>query len=647
MDQTYKNRKVHIIMAVKKKITPLFSWDPKKTQSELAEALKTLSKRYPILSTKKADTKIVFVQEGNPAECSVKKEKNVITVSYCKVNMALRMTGTILSGIIPEKADYCPFEMFGVMIDCSRNAVMTVDYLKSYLDRLAILGYNMAMLYTEETYQIKEEPLFGAMRGAYTPAEIREIDDYAASLGIEIIPCIQTLAHLEQMFRWNRFDEINDIYGILLVDEPKTYELVEKMIVTWKNNVRSRRIHLGMDEAHGVGDGKFKKRFGEESRFNIINRHLKKVVDLCNKHGLKPMMWSDMYFRIGSKDSNYYDVNTVIPQEVADDIPKEVELVYWDYYHEDKNFYSDWIARHRALGGEPLMGSGVWTWSKFWYDHFYTTETVIPCIEACREAKVKDVFFTMWGDDGAYCDFDSAFAGLAFASELAFTGAAKDKIIDKKFNALFDGASYSDNLILADGVRGYSHLLPGILYDDPLMLIYEGGLMAKKDKSYAYTAKYDWKSIMKDLAAAKKKIAKAKDQGCAGSIAYEKAFIDMMDAKVRYADELLKAYRKKNNIKAVGEVIPILKEFKSKLKKFSAEFRAMWFRHNKPFGIESVQIRMAGLLARTDEALIRLQEFADGKAANIPELEDLFKIREDIRLPWGHYGKVAYGTVIH
>lgn len=634
-------------MAVKKKITPLFCWDPRKTQTELAEALKVLGKRYPVLSTKKAETKLVFVQGGAPSECSVKKEKNVITITYSKINMALRMTGAILSGIIPEKADYCPFEMFGVMIDCSRNAVMTVEYLKSCLDRLAILGYNMAMLYTEETYQIKEEPLFGAMRGAYTPAEIREIDDYAASLGIEIIPCIQTLAHLEQMFRWDHFNEINDIYGILLVDEPKTYELVEKMLVTWKNNVRSRRIHLGMDEAHGVGDGKFKKRFGEESRFNIINRHLGKVVELCNKHGLKPMMWSDMYFRIGSKTDNYYDTETVIPQEVADGIPKEVELVYWDYYHEEKDFYTDWIARHRALGSEPLMGSGIWTWNKFWYDHFYTTETVIPCIAACREAKVKDVFFTMWGDDGAYCDFDSAFAGLAFASDLAFTGEAKNKILNKKFAALFDGASYSDNLILADGIRGYSHLLPGILYDDPLMLIYEGGLMAETEKRLAYQEKFDWKKILKDLASAKKKIAKAREQGCGGSISYEKTFINMIEAKARYADSLLKAYRKKNSAKAVGEVIPLLKDYRSKLKKFSAEFRAMWFRHNKPFGIESAQIRMAGQLARVDEALIRLQEFADCKAASIPELEDLFKIRKDVNLVWGHYGKVAYGTVIH
>jgi hexosaminidase len=44
-------------------------------------------------------------------------------------------------------------------------------------------------LYTEDTYQIPDEPFFGYLRGAYTEAELREIDDYAYALGIEVVPC--------------------------------------------------------------------------------------------------------------------------------------------------------------------------------------------------------------------------------------------------------------------------------------------------------------------------------------------------------------------------------------------------------------------------------------------------------------------------
>lgn len=626
------------------KVPKTFVWTSKTTDKVLGSALQTLSVKYPALSTKKGEGKLVFVKGGKASECSIKLAKDTITITYNKVNMALRMVGALLSGVIPEKPDYCPFEMFGVMIDCSRNAVMTVDYMKSYLDRLAILGYNMAMLYTEETYQIKDEPFFGLMRGAYSPAEIREIDGYAAKLGIELIPCIQTLAHLEQMFRWPHFDEINDIYGILLVDEPKTYELIEKMLVTWKSCVRSRRIHLGMDEAHGVGDGKFKQLHGTESRFDIINRHLKKVVELCKKHGLEPMMWSDMFFRCGSKNSDYYDKNCVIPKKVIKDIPKEIELVYWDYYHENKDFYTDWIARHRAIAGEPLMGSGIWTWNKFWYDHIYTTRTVVPCIEACRESKVKDVFFTMWGDDGGFCDYDSTFAGLAFAGELAFTGKVDDAVIEKKFHHLFKGASYADVLELAK--IGYSHL-PPLLWDDPLMQLYIGGFIAEKKDRQSYDVSYNFQTVVNDLAAAAEHLAKAKKCGECGSIPYAKSFVDALLAKVTFVDAYLKAYRKKNNRKAVAELIPQAEKYSILLKKFIGEFRAMWFRHNKPFGLESVQIRLAGQSARAEELVKRLKDFADGKAMNIPETEDLFKVQKEISIGWWPgWARISHGTTI-
>ena len=210
-----------------------FYWNAEKTPAVINSALKTLSGRYPQLKGCCGDMELVFEQNSDASVCSVKKNGNQYVISSGKANMALRMVGTLMAGLLPEKEDYCPFNMFGVMIDCSRNSVMTVSYMKSYLERLAILGYNMVMIYTEETYKIADEPFFGLMRGAYSEQEIKELDDYAASLGIELIPCIQTLAHLEQMFRWAKFNEINDCNGILLVDEPKTYELIEKMIASW------------------------------------------------------------------------------------------------------------------------------------------------------------------------------------------------------------------------------------------------------------------------------------------------------------------------------------------------------------------------------------------------------------------------------
>ena len=59
----------------------------------------------------------------------------------------------------------------------------------------------MLMLYTEDTYEVDNQPYFGYLRGRYSQKELREIDDYAFKHGMELIPAIQTLAHLKSIFR--------------------------------------------------------------------------------------------------------------------------------------------------------------------------------------------------------------------------------------------------------------------------------------------------------------------------------------------------------------------------------------------------------------------------------------------------------------
>lgn len=102
------------------------------------------------------------------------------------------------------------FKRCGVMLDASRNGVMRVDAVKKYMEFMATLGLNCLMLYTEDTYTIPEYQHFGYLRGRYTEEELKAIDDYADFLGIEVIPCIQTLAHLEQFIQWEEGNAFAD-----------------------------------------------------------------------------------------------------------------------------------------------------------------------------------------------------------------------------------------------------------------------------------------------------------------------------------------------------------------------------------------------------------------------------------------------------
>ena len=112
-------------------------------------------------------------------------------------------------------------------------------------------------LYMEDTYEVDGHPYFGHLRGKYSKAELREIDAYAAAHGMQVIPCIQTLAHVNALFHWPVYREIHDAADILLTGDERTYELVDGMFRTLRECLRTNIVNIGMDEADLLGLGKY------------------------------------------------------------------------------------------------------------------------------------------------------------------------------------------------------------------------------------------------------------------------------------------------------------------------------------------------------------------------------------------------------
>jgi hexosaminidase len=72
------------------------------------------------------------------------------------------------------------FDTCGAMFDVSQgNAVIKLDSLKKLIRKMALMGFDMIMVYTEDSYAIEGEPYFGYMRGKYSQEELKAVDDYA------------------------------------------------------------------------------------------------------------------------------------------------------------------------------------------------------------------------------------------------------------------------------------------------------------------------------------------------------------------------------------------------------------------------------------------------------------------------------------
>lgn len=599
------------------------SWKKNEVPTAIADMLNTLSEEYPI-SEGGRGLKLKFKEISSP-ECisRVTRSKGEVKIEYSSLSGAARGIGSALSKL--EEETSTPFRSLGIMLDVSRGMVMRVEHLKKWLRRLALSGYNQVLLYCEDIYELDDEPFFGAFRGAYSLEELQEIDAYAATLGIEMVGCIQTLAHLEQMLRHPVYADIQDTPRIMMVGDPRVHELVDKMIAFWSKAFRSRRIHIGMDEAHGLGLGRYHRFNPCTSGFDLMTRHLKVVSEICAKHGLDPMMWSDMFFRLTNTANVYYDTTSPFPADLASKIDPAAQLVYWDYYHQDKESYKQMIRRHRDLGKEPIMGSGIWTWVRLWYDHNKTMLTATPCIEACREEKVSELFFTMWGDDGAYCEYDSSLAGIVRCGDMCW-GEMDENASAQRFEATCF-ADYAAQIAVSDlhrlNIAGEDKEplelhSQSLLWDDPLLgIAFDNAKRANPEFDLQLLDVYDeiLCRIMPHL-----------EENEAGNIAYAVAVVKFLMRKLELRGALEAAYDSGDRLALHELATTTIPAALTALYQLDGLFREIWLARSKAFGLENIQSRNATQAARLEELILRINEYLDGQIDTIEELEG--------RLPW-------------
>ena len=512
---------------------------------------------------------------------------------------------------IREKAR---FDAVGPMFDCSRNAVLKPESIRFFLRKMALMGLNLGMMYTEDTYEVPERPYFGYKRGRYSIREMKELDDYADILGIELCPCIQTLGHLRQVLRWPGMPTFKDNEEVLMADDPETYVLLEQMIRAATAPYRSRRIHLGMDEAFGVGLGNHLKKYGYEDPHAIIGRHLSRVLEITEKLGLDAMMWSDMYFSL--EGGSYYAPGD--PSESARKaVDPRVTLVYWDYYHDDRAIYDDMFRKHKLFSAPTAFAGGLWNWISPAIDYPVAIANSVPAIEACIAAGTKTVLVTMWGDDGAECSLLAALLGLQLYAEMSYTGIYDEKALAERFRRCChgDARAFLDISLLnvVPGIRSTvqfpSCLVRMMLYQDPLVQLFEDDTKDLQMSDYygdlvgkyaGYAAENPEYRLLFDFYAA-----------LAHTLSLKTRWHEQAGRTVRSGDREGAAVLASDLAAAMDSVEAL-----------RGCWRSLWETVNKPQGFEIIDGRLGAVRARLSTAAEKMTAFAEGRAEDIPELSE-------------------------
>ncbi|MDU6266275.1 MAG: family 20 glycosylhydrolase [Anaerocolumna aminovalerica] len=568
------------------------------------------------------DTKgiLVTVLKGNK-DIRIKEESSGFILEYGREHQFIRAVGLLVENLKnnkdPQLLEVPIYEHLGVMIDCSRNAVPKREAFCSMVKYLALMGYSTIQLYMEDTFELDKYPYAGYLRGRYSRKELKEMDSYAAIFGIEVIPAIQTLAHMDQVLKWGAMEELRDVGDIFLIDSEKTYEYIEEIIKTMSECFMSKRINIGMDEADMVGLGKYLDNHGYVDRMELMIRHMNRVVGITEKYGLEPMMWSDMIFRLLNK-GEYYAADSVFEPDMVKKIPDNLTFVYWDYYSEEKETYDAMIEKHLEFSPNIIFAGGAWRWSGYSPNSHFSEKVGRCAHDSCKEKGIKEVLITLWGDNGSECSLFSVLPALAMWAELCYRDKSDNIHMEERFRTCI-GMGYEDFmnldlLMLTPDNEGSGRIVLNppkyIFYQDILLGLFDKHIDGEAYREHFHFCGENF-NVMR------------KRNGCFNYIfetQYQMAKI--LELKCVAGIQLREAYKKDDrNILEVyaSKLLPKLIE---DIKEFLEAFHVQWLKENKVFGLDNIDLRIGGLIQRVSTAKSRIEQYLNNDIERIDELEE-------------------------
>ncbi len=253
---------------------------------------------------------------------------------------------------------------------------------------------NEAWVHCKEKYEAGEWPMVGHLNmiayGSFLEKEeVADIFQYAEALGMEAIPEVHSLSHVQ--FLTNAHPEIAEIPAAresqgevdLLIDDglnqeffpscycpcnEKSYELLFDVLDEIIEVTQPKRyVHMGHDEVYQIGVCKVCR---EKDPAQLFADDVTRIHDYLAGKGLKMMIWCDML----QKASSYKTPPAI------DRIPKDIVMLdfIW-YFHLDKdiethmldhgfttaigNLYSSHFPRYeKRIRQEGMIGGQISTW---------------------------------------------------------------------------------------------------------------------------------------------------------------------------------------------------------------------------------------------------------------------------------------------
>ena len=321
-----------------------------------------------------------------------------------------------------------------------------IETLKRYLDWSARFKFNMIGFELEDKFSYPSHPAIGAP-GAFTPQQLQEIVDYGLERHIQVVPQIQSPAHMSYVLKHPEFAHLRSDgsnYQICLCDEA-SYQLIFDMYQDVINaSTGVDYFHVSTDEVYYSGIcEKCERPYNVENRSLAWVEFVKRAHKFLSERERKMLIWLEY---------------PVLPEHVAM-LPSDIIDGVWGNSYMPPRMPS--VARRQYLEAEEKKGirqlayAAIGSSQYMIFPRYFTEGTRQGHLHAMAEGinnvetivNPAGVYGAFWNDTGRHCEI--YWLGKAIVAQYGWTpGTPSVEQTAASFAKIYYGDSADPNRIL-------------------------------------------------------------------------------------------------------------------------------------------------------------------------------------------------------
>lgn len=334
----------------------------------------------------------------------------------------------------------------GYMFDMSRGRKPKPETIYKIIDYISGLKYNELQLYMEDfCFKFKGFERYTDGFDCLCAEDIKKIDKYCRDRFIELVPCMNGFGHMGTWLAQEEFADLEVTDGKEKTDtinilNPRAFELIDKIYESVLPNFSSGRVHIGLDEALGLGKYQLEEACREKGSENVFMEWLLKLSELCReKYNKNVMFWADM---------------VINHPACFERIPDNAVPVEWDYECISMQFVEKRCESLQKSGKSYYVAPST---------HAILSNTGrfdeavfnIRAMAECGQKFGADGFLlTDWGDGGHQHNFVWSYVPIAVAAEYAWNVGYKQHGGWKKTYFVYNAQQYVDRYVFGAKISG-------------------------------------------------------------------------------------------------------------------------------------------------------------------------------------------------